>query len=191
MAESPLQLRNDLARAARAGLAAIEQFQSSWRGPELKPIWAHVEARMRESNGQFLQPTGMWEKDYDVLLSELREAERTTVAERQREEEEAQRAKVQSAEGEQQAVVERFIQSDIPGVRVIKGSKDAAIVLALARAGMVFQVDDVKEPHGGAVSEWQVSSKVPAGRVPTKLEQAILDCLRARPRKWDLAFLLV
>jgi hypothetical protein len=157
----------------------------------MKPVWAHVEARLREANGQILQPTSMWEKDYDVLLAELTKAEKTKEDERLREEEDAERTKALSSEGEWIAVIERFEQRNVPGVRVIKGQNQTSLAIALSRAGMVFLVAGVKDHNSPAVSGWQVSSRVAPGRTTTKLEQAVLECLNSRPRKWDLAFLLV
>lgn len=190
VAESPPQLRGSLEQAAQTGLADIAKFQSIWRGPELKPVWEHVEARAKASNGQAPQPTGVWEKDYDVLLQELVKAEKVREEERQQADENAARAKVQSSEGEWEGVVERFIQRGLPGVRVIKGQEALSLAVALPKAGMVLLLRGVKEPDAVGVSEWQVFIKSPGGG-PTKMETSILDCLRSRPRKWDLAFLLV
>lgn len=190
-AESPAQLRDNLDRAARDGLAEIKDFQAKWRGSELQPLWAHVEARIQASNGQLIQPTGMWEKDYDVLLRELVNEEKIKEEERQREEEDAERVKAQSSEEEWESVAEKYIQREVPGVRVIKGQRPLSVTVALAKAGMIFLVQGVKESDVVGVSEWQVSVKTPPGRQPTKLESSILECLKSRSRKWDLAFLLV
>ncbi|KAJ6125031.1 Mediator complex subunit Med27 [Penicillium samsonianum] len=188
VAETPRILRASLDEAARARVADVQQFQSLWRDPELTSIWAHVESRIKEANGQLLQPTGKWERDYDVLLEELAQKEKSKVDERQREDEETERNKAQSTEGEWENVLERFVQRDIPGVRVIKGQDETSLAVALVRAGVVFQVKGVYFP-GSPISDWEVSSKI-AGRSPTKLENAILGCVGSRPRKWDLAFLL-
>ncbi|OGE48724.1 hypothetical protein PENARI_c026G04159 [Penicillium arizonense] len=188
VAETPQMFRENLTEAARARVADVQNFQSLWRDPTLKPVWAHVESRISESNGQLLQPSGKWEKDYDVLLEELSKKEKTKEDDQKREEEDAERAKAFSTEGEWQVVLERFVQRNVPGVRVIKGQDETSLAVALVRAGIVFQVRGV----AGAdtpISEWEVSSKI-AGRTPTKLEIAMLDCLGSRPRKWDLAFLL-
>ena len=184
-------MHGGLERAARDRLASIQQFQSEWRAPEMKPVWAHVESRIKESKGQHLQPTGMWEKDYDVLLKELSQAEKSAEEERKQGEEDAERTKAQSSDADGQAVLERFISRNVPGVRVIKGQNPTSLAVALARAGMVFLIQGVKEPDAPGVSRWEASSKVAPGRAPTKLELAILDFLNSRPRKWDLAFLLV
>lgn len=191
VAESPSLLRSELNQTARNRLSNIENFQATWRGPELQPIWARVEARIKESNGQLLQPTGIWEMDYDVLLQELLKAEKTKEEESQREEEDAERTKAQSSEGEWETVVERFVQQNIPGVRVVKDQKAFSLGVALVKAGMILLVEGVKDPDVPGVSEWQVSAKTPPARSPTKLENSIMDCLNLRPRKWDLAFLLV
>ncbi|KAJ5498259.1 Mediator complex, subunit Med27 [Penicillium expansum] len=188
IAETPRILRASLDEAARARVADVQQFQSLWRDPELTSVWAHVESRIKEANGQLLQPTGKWERDYDVLLEELAQKEKSKVDEHQREDEEAERIKAQSTEGEWKNVLERFIQRDMPGVRVITGQDETSLAIALVRAGVVFQVKGVSLP-GCPVSDWEISSKI-AGRSPTKLEDAILECVRSRQRKWDLAFLL-
>ncbi|KAI2703534.1 hypothetical protein DTO013E5_6961 [Penicillium roqueforti] len=188
IAETPRILRASLDETARARVADVQQFQSLWRDPELAFVWAHVESRIREANGQLLQPTGKWERDYDVLLEELARKEKSKVDERQREDEEAERIKAQSTEGEWKNVLERFVQRDIPGVRVIKSQDGTSLAVALVRAGVVFQIKGISFP-GSPVSDWEVSSNI-AGRSPTKLENAILECVGSRPRKWDLAFLL-
>ncbi|KAJ5207036.1 Mediator complex subunit Med27 [Penicillium cf. griseofulvum] len=188
IAETPRILRASLDEAARARVADVQQFQSLWRDPELTSVWTHVESRIKEANGQLIQPTGKWERDYDVLLEELERKEKSIVDERQREDEEAERTRAQSTEGEWQNVLGRFVQRNIPGVRVTKGEDETSLAVALVRAGVVFQVRGVSV-SGSPVSDWEVSSNI-AGRSPTKLENAILGCLGSRPRKWDLAFLL-
>lgn len=161
-----------------------------WQGQELKPVWAHVESRIKESNGQILQPTGMWERDYDVLLEDLIKAEKSKEQERLREEEEAERVKAQSSEAGWQGVVESFIQRNVPGVRVCHGKEALSLAIALSKAGIFLHIEGMKENDAPGV-EWHVSSKAPAGRVPTKIENSIVKCLNSRSRKWDLAFLLV
>jgi hypothetical protein len=184
-------LRNGLDQAARTQLANIESFKSTWQGPELTPVWAHVESCIKESNGQILQPTGLWERDYDVILEELLQTEKSKEEERLREEEEVERTKAQSSESGWQGVVESFIQRNVPGVRVIKGQGAQSLAIALSKAGIIFHVEGLKENDGPGVAEWHVSSKAPPGRVPTKMENSIIECLNSRSRKWDLAFLLV
>lgn len=189
VAETPRALRADLNQTARARVADVQHFQALWRDPGLKSVWEHVESRMNEPNGQMLQPTGKWDKDYDVLLKELTEKEKSNVEERQREEEEAERLKVQSGEDEWQKALGSFVQRNVPGVRIAEEQDGSSLTVALVKAGVVFLVKGVSV-DGAPISEWEVASKV-SGRAPTKLETAILDCLGSRPRKWDLYFLLV
>lgn len=188
IAETPQILRANLDEAARARVAGIKQFQNLWRDPELQSVWSHVEARVNESNGRLIQPSGKWDRDYDVLLEELAQKQKTTLEESQREAEEAERIKAQSTDGEWEKVLERFVQRNVPGVRVVKG-QDQTLAVALVRAGVVFQIKGVSESASQAF-EWEVSSKA-TGRSLTKLEGAILGCVGSRSRKWDLAFLLV
>jgi hypothetical protein len=157
----------------------------------MKPVWNHVESRIKESNGDFIQPTGMWEKDYDVLLKELIKIEKTKEEDIEREQEQMERSKAQSSDGEWQAIVERFTQRDVPGMRVVKGQHPFSLSAVLAKAGMIFSIQGLQEPGVPGVSEWQVSSQTPPGRSPSKLQHAVQDCLNSRTRKWDLAFLLV
>ncbi|KAJ5465183.1 uncharacterized protein N7458_000869 [Penicillium daleae] len=189
-ADSPVLLRNGLDQAARTQLANIESFKSTWQGPDLTPVWAHVESRIKESNGQILQPTGLWERDYDVILEELLQTEKSKEEERLREEEEVERTKAQASESGWQGVVESFIQRNVPGVRIIKGQGAQSLAIALSKAGIIFHVEGLKENDVPGVAEWHVSSKAPPGRVPTKMENSIIECLNSRSRKWDLAFLL-
>jgi hypothetical protein len=186
-----VHLRDGLDQAARTQLANIQSFKSTWQGPELKPVWAHVESRIKESDGQILQPTGMWERDYDVLLEELLQAERSKEEERLREEEVTERTKIQSSERGWEAIVESFIQRNVPGVRVIKGQGALSLAIALLKAGIIFHIEGLSDNDAPGVAEWHVSSKAPPGRVPTKMENSIVECLNSRSRKWDLAFLLV
>lgn len=190
-ADSPVHLRDGLDQAARTQLANIQSFKSTWQGPELQPVWAHVESRIKESNGQILQPTGLWERDYDVLLEELLQAEKSKEEERLREEEVTERTKIQSSESGWEAIVESFIQRNVPGVRVIKGQGSLSLVIALLTAGIIFHIEGLNDNDAPGVAEWHVSSKAPPSRAPTKMENSIVECLNSRSRKWDLAFLLV
>ncbi|KAJ5675669.1 hypothetical protein N7462_008566 [Penicillium macrosclerotiorum] len=188
--DSPGQLRGDLDRTARSRLTEIEQFQNLWRGPEMKPVWERVEARIQESKGQPLQPTGKWERDYDVLFETMVQAQKAKEETRLQEEEDAERTKAQSSDSEWQAVVERFNQRNVPGVRVVRRPEPQSLAIALVKAGMVFRLEGIKESGVSGVDAWEVTSGLPSGKTPTKFEATVLKCLNARPRKWDLAFLL-
>lgn len=161
-----------------------------WRSAEMKAIWDHVDARIKANGGQLLQPTGMWERDYDVLLEELEREERTQREEQQRIKEEEERAKIQAVEGGWRTIVETFIRRDLPGVRVMAHQDQDRITVVLVKAGMVFQLQAVNG-DGQGMADWRVQDMAAAGKPKTKLEMAVVACLNARPRQWDLAYLLV
>lgn len=187
MPKSPRVLYERLSKTARDGVAEVSDFRTMWTSPELKEVWEHVDARVRENNGQLLQPTGTWERDYDVLLETLAKDEQAQKDEQERAAEETDRT--QSAEGNWRTVVEGFAQKNVPGVRVAPSRSRNAVTVTLAKAGMAFDVQ-----LGSADGSWVVSNKpsvLSPEKPATKLETAICAYLNTRPRQWDLAFLLV
>ncbi|RLL96455.1 hypothetical protein CFD26_105082 [Aspergillus turcosus] len=187
--KSPRVLFEQLSQTARAGVAEVQEFQAMWRSPEMKAIWDHVDARIKANGGQLLQPTGMWERDYDVLLEELEREERTQREEQLRVKEEEERAKIQAVEGGWRTIVESFIRRDLPGVRVMAHQDQDRITVVLVKAGMVFQLQAVNG-DGQGMADWRVQDMAAPGKPKTKLETAVAACLNARPRQWDLAYLL-
>lgn len=188
--KSPRVLFEQLSQTARAGVAEVQEFQAMWRSAEMRAIWDHVDARIKANGGQLLQPTGMWERDYDVLLEELEREERTQREEQQRVKEEEERAKIQAVEGGWRTIVEAFIRRDLPGVRVMAHQDQDRITVVLVKAGMVFQLQ-VVNGDGQGMADWRVQDKAAPGKPKTKLEAGVAACLNARPRQWDLAYLLV
>lgn len=187
MPKSPQVLYERLSKTARDGVAEVSDFRTMWTSPELKEVWEHVDARVRENNGQLLQPTGTWERDYDILLETLAKDEQAQKDEQERAAEETDRT--QSAEGNWRTVVEGFAQKNVPGVRVAPSRSRNAVTVTLAKAGMAFDVQ-----LGSADGSWVVSNKpsvLSPEKPATKLETAICAYLNTRPRQWDLAFLLV
>lgn len=132
-----------------------------------------------------LQPSGMWDRDYGVLLEGIVEGERGKGEEEGREREERERAGV---DGDWRRIVEAFVGRNVPGVRVVGAKERDAVVVVLVKAGMAFEVQSL-EGEGGV--KWVVSSKIAPGKPVSKLETAVVDCLNSRPRQWDLAFTLV
>jgi hypothetical protein len=188
--KSPRVLSEQLSQTARASVAEVQEFQAMWRSPEMKAIWDHVDARIKQNGGQLLQPTGMWERDYDVLLEELEKEERAQKEEQQRVKEEEERAKIQAVEGGWRTIVETFIRRNLPGVRVMAHQDQARITIVLVKAGMVFQLQAVNgDGHG--MADWRVQDMAAPGKPKTKLETAVAACLNARPRQWDIAYILV
>lgn len=161
-----------------------------WRSPEMKAIWDHVDARIKQNGGQLLQPTGMWEQDYDVLLEELEKEEQAQKEQQQRAKEEEERAKIQGVEGGWRTIVETFTRRNLPGIRVMAHQDQPRITVVSVKAGMAFQLQAVNG-DGHDMVDWRVQELAAPGRPKTKLETVVAACLNARPRQWDLAYLLV
>lgn len=162
-----------------------------WRGPEMKAVWERVDAQIKENGGMLLQPTGVWEQDYDTILEELLKKQEMKNEQQRKADEEQERSNIRSAEGGWRAVVDGFAQRNVPGMRLIPSKSEASVTVALAKAGMVFEVHTAGGTQGDGVPDWQVTSKTAPGQPQTKVEKAITDCLNSRARQWDLAHLLV
>lgn len=157
----------------------------------MKGIWDWMDAKLKEADGDFPQPVGMWERDYDVILKDLEEEEIQKEQLRKKEEEQKEKARILSAEGDRNAVVESLRQRDLPGVRILQSANEAVIVLVLLKAGMAFEIQEIPGSANDGIPDWEVAVKHSAGQPNTKLEAAIISTLNDRPRKWDLAYLLV
>ncbi|KAI9372754.1 hypothetical protein BJX61DRAFT_533711 [Aspergillus egyptiacus] len=179
-----------LTQAARAGASEVEQFQSMWRGPEMKRVWQRIDTLIYENAGQLLQPIGMWERDYGSLLEDLTKQDSIRKEQQQKAQEELERTQLQSTEGGWKAVVDKFIERDVPGVRIVPTETDSTFFVLLTKTGLAFKIHTVGTAQDIGSSEWEVSSKSASGEPPSRLESAVLDCLNSRPRKWDLTFLL-
>lgn len=189
---SPQVLYEQLSRSARSGVEEIRRFQGVWRSPEMRGVWERVEADIAELGG-LLQPTGVWEVDYEERLEGLVKEERVKNEQAQMEEEERERERLRSTGCDWRGVVESFAARTVPGMRVVPGENDndPSLTVALVKAGMVFQVHAAAALEGGDVPDWRVATKVSPGRPVTKLETGVADCLNSRGRQWDLGFLLV
>jgi hypothetical protein len=189
--KSPQALYESLAQCARDGVAEVEGFKSMWQSPELKPVWDWMDQKLNESNGQYPQPTGMWERDYDIILRNLENEDRQIEEQRQKEEEEQERLQALSAEGGWRGVIESFEKRQLPGLRLLVSKNEAMIKVHLGMAGMRFDVQEVVSPEDAGAIEWQVETPTQLAKTPSRLETAICANLNRRPRKWDLAYLLV
>ncbi|PYI31060.1 hypothetical protein BP00DRAFT_344678 [Aspergillus indologenus CBS 114.80] len=193
VSSSPRAVFEQLKQCVESGTREVAEFQALWRSPEMRGVWDRVDAQIRGNGGQLLQPTGMWEEDYDVLLEGLVREEQGKQAERRSVEEEAERSKIQATEGGWRAIVEGFAQRNVPGVRVqtqTSKTEEASVLVALVKAGMVFRVHTVEGLESHGVPEWRIASKAAPGQPVTKLEGAVMQCLNSRPRQWDLLQLL-
>ncbi|KAE8342041.1 hypothetical protein BDV24DRAFT_131243 [Aspergillus arachidicola] len=187
---SPQMLYEQLSQAAKAGVAEVTEFQNMWRSPEMNAVWERVDAQIKENGGQLLQPTGVWDRNYGTLLEELVKEENSRMEQQRKSEEELERSRIQSTEGGWRAIVDSFIQKNVPGVRVLPSKSETSVTVVLPRAGMTFKVHTVGGSEVNGVPEWQVTSRTMPGQVKTKLESAASDCLNSRQRQWDLAYLL-
>lgn len=190
-AKSPQILGEQLAQSARGGVAEIEQFKSMWQSLEMKVVWDRIDNMLKESNGTYPQPSGTWERDYEVLLEELGVKERKIEERRRKDEEYQERLKVLSTDGGWKGIVQSFQQRRLPGVQIVLSRNEVVITVVLMKAGMAFDIQCENSQVDAGVSEWRVSNKQRPGVPATKFESSILNCLNSRPRKWDLAYLLV
>ncbi|KAF7624026.1 hypothetical protein AFLA_007743 [Aspergillus flavus NRRL3357] len=187
---SPQMLYEQLSQAAKAGVAEVTEFQNMWRSPEMNAVWERVDAQIKENGGQLLQPTGVWDRNYGTLLEELVKEENARMEQQRKSEEELERSRIQSTEGGWRAIVDSFIQKNVPGVRVLPSKSETSVTVVLPKAGMTFKVHTIGGSEVNGVPEWQVSSRTMPGQVKTKLESAVSDCLNSRSRQWDLTYLL-
>ncbi|GMF79006.1 unnamed protein product [Aspergillus oryzae] len=169
---SPQMLYEQLSQAAKAGVAEVTEFQNMWRSPEMNAVWERVDAQIKENGGQLLQPTGVWDRNYGTLLEELVKEENARMEQQRKSEEELERSRIQSTEGGWRAIVDSFIQKNVPGVRVLPSKSETSVTVVLPKAGMTFKVHTIGGSEVNGVPEWQVSSRTMPGQVKTKLESA-------------------
>ncbi|EEH03965.1 conserved hypothetical protein [Histoplasma capsulatum G186AR] len=191
---SPQEMFDQLAQAARAGVAEVENFQSEWRSPEMAAIWTRVDHKLNESGGEYPPTTGVWERDYDSISRALSREERTEKEQRSRleEEEEKSRVVVLGEGGGWREVVEKYRKQDLPIAIHVPRPADSSGRFAVAIPKLSLQFYVLQGPSSydsQGPQEWQVTT-VPRGNT-SKMEAEILECIRSRDRKWDLPYLLL
>lgn len=180
--------------STRSGVKELQEFQSQWRDPDMRDVWERFDSDVQAAGGVLLQPTGMWEVDYNRLRRELVERQRGEEEEKMLEVEDGEKKRVREEGVDWRGVVERFEKRmDGSGVRVVIGRNDASVTVALVKTGIVFDVRMLprSDDREDELPDWRVSQKPVPGRPTTKLESSILECLNSRPRQWDLGYLLV
>lgn len=190
--KSPQDMLEQLSQAARDGVAEVEYFKQDWRGPELKSIWDRVDEKLKESNGEYPQPSGMWERDYDVLLEQLDEEGVENPEAKRRIEEEQERARQAMFESGWKGVLENFMNEDNPGLIInILPSPDnvGRFTVSLFKISTVLYVQQVRQHEDTGFGEWQVMS-MPNGNT-SRLENEMLNQINERDRRSDLVYLLV
>ncbi|KAL4932366.1 RNA polymerase II mediator complex subunit MED27 domain-containing protein [Aspergillus undulatus] len=185
----PQKLFEQLSEAARNGANEVAEFKALWRGKEMEAVWDRIDVLTYENAGQLLQSSGMWEYDYDKILEELTKQDSIRKQQLQTVKEEQERSQLQSAEGGWRALVAKYAQEIIPGMRVLPTKQESSFLVVLQKVGLAFKISAVNSGQD-AVPEFNVSSKSPSGEPTSKLETAVLDCLNSRSRKWDIAFLI-
>jgi hypothetical protein len=185
---SPQALHQRLSQSACDGVREVEDFKALWRGEEMKAVWERVDTLINENAGQLLQSNGMWQCDYNQILQDIAKQDNIRKEQQRIAKEEQERAQLQSAEGGWKAIVDHYAQADIPGIRVLPTKTDSSFVVLLPKVGLAFKVNAISSGQEG-VPEFNVSCKSSSGEPSSRVETAVLACLNARPRKWDLKFL--
>lgn len=188
---SPHELGERLKNSARNCVAEVASFEAMWRSPETKAVWDHVTELIKTNDGQLLQPTGVWERDYDAILEELINDERQKREQRLKDEEAAERATFEASGADWKAIVKKFGQEHDPSIRTAVAGQRPVFFITLLKAGLAFEASLLTEPDSSEVPVWSVQHVTQPGKTRTKLETAIIDCLDTRPRQWDVAYLLV
>ncbi|EAA61305.1 hypothetical protein AN7100.2 [Aspergillus nidulans FGSC A4] len=187
---SPQALHQRLSQSACDGVREVEDFKALWRSEEMKAVWERIDTLINENAGRLLQSNGMWQCDYNQILQDIAQHDNHRKEQQRKAKEEQERAQLQSAEGGWKAIVDNYAQAGIPGMRVIPTKSDSSFGVLLPKVGLAFKVNAVSSGQEG-VPEFNVSSKSPSGEPSSRVETAVLACLNARPRKWDLKFLFV
>jgi hypothetical protein len=192
MPKSPQEMFEQLSQAARDGVVEVNAFKAEWNRPEMKIIWDRIDQKLAESGGDYPQPTGMWEQNYDDILKNLDRDEKRQEQQQQKVIEEQELSQLISADGGWRGVVESFMMQDNPGLLVTfppsVESPDYFFVL-LRKISAVFCIQPERITGDEREISWQVKS-VPHGST-SKLEIDILNHISTRDRQWDLRYLLV
>ena len=143
---------------------------------------------MKESGGDYPQPTGVWEVDYDVILADIISKEKRKRDQIEKAVEDKERLEVLASGEGWRGVIEKFRQRELPDVRVAVDPKGGAIGVTLLKAGLRIDVQHPREDDKNGPEVWRILHR--PGKT-TKLETEIIQCLHERLRAWDLAYLLV
>lgn len=183
----------------------------------MQAIWQKVDEKLAETKGAFPQvEAGMWRVEYADLLKEMDEKDKDQKVGAggldDMEVDEESPSSVVSAihgsveEADPKKVVESFQGRQIPGFQVAGTRNESTIIVSLGLAGLTFEIQEALPTETTSsettttntttkpeyrVSTHHLLSRPAAGTQPSRLENAIVQQLNSRPRKWDLRFLLV
>lgn len=212
--QNPQELNARLKKSATSGVAEIAELRALWQSPETYAIWDRFVHKMRESQGAFPQPSGMWERDYAELLKEYDAGEQNSGKkgdDNNNNDDDDNNKTGNSAEGGPQssntsdaaagwkAIVESFQQRQLPHFRIATSKTSSSVLLVhLGLAGITFELEQAPaaaaattSDHNTSTPEWRVSTHLSSSRPVSRLETAIVQQLNARKKKWDLRYLLV
>jgi hypothetical protein len=155
---------------------------------------------MKEGNGAFPQPSGMWERDYAELLKELEAEDKGS--RKDGDDDDNNKIEREDLEKGQQnditgwkAIVESFQQRQLPHFRIATSKTSSSVLLVhLGLAGITFELEQAATTSSSdnSTAEWRVSTHSSSSLRPvSRLETAIVQQLNARQRKRDLRYLLV
>lgn len=190
--KSPQQLFEELSRAARDGIAEIDEFKSAWNGPEMKAIWDRADEKLKERQGEQPYVNNVWECNYDVMLKRLDKEEKLKEESKKREEEEAEKKRLALVEGGSESIVETFKARGTPGISIQflpSASGNVRFSVQLHNISTTFYIQNIRGLGSHDAETWHVG--MDPQRNPSKLGLEIVDYLTARDRKWDLPYLLV
>ncbi|KAJ5480852.1 hypothetical protein N7539_006746 [Penicillium diatomitis] len=189
--DSADEASSTLDESTRTKMELVDGFISAWQNSDMKDVWAHVESQINDSDSHVLQPTGMWERDYDVLLDDLLRAEKTKEHQHSLEKEAAERSQAQASAESWKSILEQFEKRNTRGVKAsVISQVTPKLLMALLKTGMIFSIQCVQLPDAEGSTEWMVSINAVPKRAPSKIEESIMQHVNSRPRKWDLAFLM-
>jgi hypothetical protein len=164
---------------------------------------------------------GMWRVDYAEVLREVDEKGQKEkqkeggVVERDDEVLQFPSSSIYGTkeETDPKTIIESFQARQIPGFRVASTRNESTILVSLGSAGLTFEIQEAlttgsetsstettTNTNKASLPEYRVSARqhlplskpAAAGNAgASRLENAIVAQLNARPRRWDLRFLLV
>ncbi|KAH8703448.1 mediator complex subunit 27-domain-containing protein [Talaromyces proteolyticus] len=208
---NPQELNARLTKSAAEGVAELNNFKGLWQSPDVQEIWARINQKMTENKGSFPQPSGMWDRDYEILLKEIdgREDNSKQSEMNQNGKDDTQHTTLSSKteEGKEgwKNIIESFQNNQSPGFRITTSKNASMIIVTLGLAGITLDIQEIitnaantsdsgtpASAYSRSLPEWRVSAAQQsiASRPASRLESAIVQQLNNRPRKWDLRYLL-
>ncbi|KAF3492241.1 uncharacterized protein GIQ15_01758 [Arthroderma uncinatum] len=188
--KSPQELCQELSQAARDGMAEIDSFRTSWNSPEMIDILDHVDARLKERNGEYPHMSNVWENDYEEVLASLDREEKQMEEMKLTQQDKLEKDKLESTPGGWRGIVEAFKARNIPGInlQILSFDDTERFSAELQSISITFYVQRTRGAVGHDSEMWHVSMGFQHSQ--PKLASEVMDCIQSRQRKWDLQYLL-